>query len=189
MFTTFAAGPAGDWQVTWQRTLCGAPLPGASYISVARRPYFVTSAVVMPAEQWRLIGVPSHIRYAERLERERLARVQAGLGRAEAKCAALIPIRKSEAWWALSQDERREIFEARSHHIEGSMKFLPAIARQLYHARDLGQPFDFLTWFEFAPEDTTRFDELVAFLRTTPEWSFVEREVDIRLSAIPAPPI
>src|SRR2546428_7160638 len=31
--------------------------------------------------------------------------------------------------------------------------YLPAIARRLYHCRDLGEPFDFLTWFEYAPAD------------------------------------
>ena len=77
--------------------------------------------------------------------------VQAGLGRPEATCAALIPIKKSAAWWELTQEERRQIFEDKSHHIAGSLKYLPAIARQLYHCRDLGEPFDFLTWFEYAP--------------------------------------
>src|SRR5437899_2558752 len=45
----------------------------------------------------------------------------------------------------------------------------------------VGEPFDFLTWFEFAPEHATAFEELVAMLRATEEWSFVEREVDVRL--------
>ena len=40
--------------------------------------------------------------------------------------------RKSAAWWALNQDERREIFEAKSQHIAGSLKYLPQVARQLY---------------------------------------------------------
>ena len=184
MFTTFSAGTAGDWRVTWQRTLRGAPLGITPYLSVARRPYFFASAVEGPANRWQLIGVPSNARYVQKDEKAQLVRTQAGLGRAEATCAALIPIRKSEAWWALSQDERREIFEAKSRHIADSMKYLPAIARQLYHARDLGQPFDFLTWFEFAPEHARAFDALVAQLRATAEWTFVEREIDIRLSAV-----
>lgn len=61
------------------------------------------------------------------------------------------------------------------------MTYLPAIARQLYHCRDLAQPFDFLTWFEYSPEFTDAFEELVAKLRSTIEWQYVEREVDIRL--------
>ena len=99
----------------------------------------------------------------------------------EATRAALIPIRKSEAWWALPQDERRAIFEERSRHIATGLKYLPAVARRLHHSRDLGEPFDFLTWFEFAPADEAGFDELAAVLRATDESGFVEREVDIRL--------
>ena len=90
-------------------------------------------------------------RYTERAEKEQLAAVQAKLGRPEATCAALIPIKKSAAWWELTQEERRQIFEDKSHHIAASLKYLPAIARQLYHCRDLGEPFDFLTWFEYEP--------------------------------------
>jgi chlorite dismutase len=107
--------------------------------------------------------------------------VQAGLGRPEATRAALIPIKKSQAWWDLTQEERRRIFEDKSQHIAASMKYLPAIARQLYHCRDLGEPFDFLTWFEFDPANAALFEELVAMLRGTEEWTYVEREVDLRL--------
>ncbi len=53
------------------------------------------------------------------------------------------------------------------------------IARQLYHCRDLGEPFDFLTWFEYAPEHAMFFEDLVKVLRATEEWTYVEREVDI----------
>jgi chlorite dismutase len=137
---------------------------------------------ILPSQtSWRLAGVASHVRYAERTEKEQLAAVQPGLGRPEATCAALIPIRKSQAWWDLAQEERRQIFEDKSHHIAGTLKYLPAIARQLYHCRDLGEPFDFLTWFEYDPANAALFEELVAMLRATEEWSFVEREVDVRL--------
>ena len=51
-----------------------------------------------------------------------------------------------------------------------------------YHSRDLGEPFDFLTWFEFAPQHDAAFDELLGMLRSTEEWRYVEREVEIRLS-------
>ncbi len=131
---------------------------------------------------WALRGVAGHLRYTERHEQEALAANQAGLGRPEATYAALIPIKKSPAWWNLAQNERRAIFEERSHHISLSMKYLPAIARRLHHSRDLGEPFDFLTWFEFSPKDASLFDELVRMLRSTEEWKYVEREVDIRLS-------
>ena len=111
------------------------------------------------------------MRYVERAEKEQLVAVQAALGRTEATCAALIPIRKSAAWWELTQEERRQIFEDKSQHIAASLKYLPAIARQLYHCRDLGEPFDFLTWFEYAPEHADLFEELVGMLRATEEWT------------------
>jgi hypothetical protein len=45
----------------------------------------------------------------------------------------------------------------------------------------MGEPFDFLTWFEYAPSDAEAFQELTRILRDTEEWRYVEREVDIRL--------
>ncbi len=79
------------------------------------------------------------------------------------------------------QDERRAIIEERSRHIALGLSYLPQIARRLFHARDLGEPFDFLTWFEFAPEHASAFEELVGQLRETEEWRYVEREIDLRL--------
>jgi chlorite dismutase len=89
---------------------------------------------------------------------------------------------KSAAWWELPQDERRRIFEESSHHIATGLEYLPAVSRRLHHGRDLGEPFDFLTWFEFSPAQASAFEELVDRLRETEEWAYVEREIDIRLS-------
>ena len=127
-------------------------------------------------------GVTSYQRYTQRNEQAALEAKQPQLGRAEATLAALIPITKSAAWWQLAQDERRELFEESSHHIATGLEYLPAVARELHHGRDLGEPFDFLTWFEYAPQDAPAFEELVSRLRTTPEWGYVEREIDIRLT-------
>ena len=95
----------------------------------------------------------------------------------------MIPISKNDEWWSLTQDERRQAFEETSGHIRIGMDYLPAIARRLHHCRDLGrpEPFDFLTWFEFAPADAPAFDTLLARLRSTPEWRYVSREAEIRL--------
>lgn len=79
---------------------------------------------------WMLRGRTSNSRYTRRDEQETLSARQAGLGRPEATRAALIPITKSHAWWALAQDERRELFEETSHHIAIGMQYLPAVARQ-----------------------------------------------------------
>lgn len=135
----------------------------------------------LPSSVWALRGVVSHERYTTGVEHEALVRRQASLGRPAASRAALIPITKSPAWWMLSSDGRRAIFEETSHHIAIGMEYLPAIARRLHHSRDLGEPFDFLTWFEFAPEHEEAFEELVLRLRASEEWSYVVREVDIRL--------
>jgi hypothetical protein len=64
------------------------------------------------------------------------------------------------------------------------IEYLPQIARRLYHSRELAEPFDFLTWFEYAPQHSDAFEELVRRLRATREWTYVNREVDIRLSRI-----
>ena len=131
--------------------------------------------------RWILRGFTSNVRYATENEVARLTVAQPQLDRPEASCAALIPIRKNAAWWNLAQDERRRIFEETSRHTAIGLEYLPAVARRLHHSRDLGEPFDFLTWFEFAPDNAAAFEELVARLRATEEWVYVEREVDIRL--------
>ena len=180
MFTTFRGGQSGAWRITLNAAVKGDGLSAVPALSITQ-----SDAIALPilpsATSWRLAGTASYVRYVEKAEKTLLAEKQAPLGRKEATFAALIPIRKSAAWWELSQDERREILEAKSHHISASLKYLPQIARQLYHCRDLGEPFDFITWFEYAPEHATAFEELVAMLRTTEEWTFVEREVDVRL--------
>jgi len=173
----FRGGSIGEWRVLRTETLAGPPLEPVASLNRQERPGPAENSTV-----WSLHDVTSHQHYVEGREKLRLEAVQAGLGRPEATRAALIPITKSAAWWDLPQDERRAIFEERSHHISASLKYLPPIARRLYHARELGGPFDFLTWFEFAPEHAGLFDELVAMLRGTEEWRYVEREVDIRLS-------
>ena len=183
MFTTFRGGQSGAWRVTSMAPVTGEPLAPVASLSVMH-----SAAIALPLlpsqTSWRLAGVASHGRYVERAEKTQLETAQAGLGRPEASCAALIPIRKSSAWWQLAQEERRRIFEDQSHHIASSLKYLPVIARQLYHCRDLREPFDFLTWFEYAPQNALFFEDLVAVLRATEEWTFVEREVDIRVTRI-----
>jgi chlorite dismutase len=180
MFTTFRGGQTGAWRITALLSVKGEPLPPVTAISITSG-----AAIALPLlssqTSWRVAGVASYLRYVERAEKVKLEEVQAGLGRAEATCAALIPIRKSSAWWELTPEERRSIFEDKSRHIADTLKYLPAIARQLYHSRDLGEPFDFLTWFEYAPEHAAVFEDLVGELRATEEWTYVEREVDVRV--------
>jgi chlorite dismutase len=155
-------------------------------ISLASRLAIVPGSSEQPLQEasWILRGVTSNERYVVREEKVTLVSKQEGLGRVASTRAALIPIRKNTAWWVLTQDERREVFEAQSRHIAIGLKYLPAVARRLHHCRDLGsqEPFDFLTLFEYAPSDSDAFEELVRALRASPEWNYVDREIDIRLS-------
>ena len=176
-FFSFAGGGSGSWAVRRQLTLVGDPLPPAEWLDV-----FAGNEQGKNV-RWVLRGITSNERYVERTEKEQLAAKQQGLGRTEATHAALIPIRKSPAWWALTQDDRRAIFEEQSQHIKIGLKYLPPVARRLHHCRDVSEeePFDFLTWFEYAPTYEHAFEDLVAELRASEEWRFVDREVDIRL--------
>jgi len=181
----FVAASSGAWRIERLETVSGSPLASASHLRVAEG----SSATDLPeGAVWVLRGVTSNERYVTRLERQALVPRQEPLGRPGSTRAALIPIKKSEAWWELAQDERRRVFEESSHHVASGLEFLPSVARRLHHGRDLGEPFDFLTWFEFAPGDAAGFEELVQRLRATEEWTYVEREIDIRLARLSATP-
>jgi chlorite dismutase len=173
---TFAGGDAGAWRVVRIDPVIGESLEKVPYLAV------LAGSEKTPAE-WTLRGITSNERYVMRSEKQSLVAKQEGLGRREATCAALIPIRKNSAWWAMTQDERRRVFEENSAHVATGLRYLPAIARRLHHCRDLSEyePFDFLTWFEYAPSDSAAFEKLVSELRATEEWKYVDREVDIRL--------
>jgi chlorite dismutase len=173
----FVAGASGDWRIRSIAGYLGESLQPAEKLAMR----LFEPGMDEPAASWRLLGTVSNVRYATQAEVVSLRRRQEPLQRPQASRAALIPIRKSAAWWELAQDERRAIFEETSQHTRIGLDYLPAVARRLHHSRDLGEPFDFLTWFEFAPEHEPAFDELLARLRATREWNYVEREVDVRL--------
>jgi hypothetical protein len=173
----FLGGEQGPWQVISLQTLHGEALPLVSHIAQ------VNQAQSQP-HVWCLRGIPSYVRYTTAAEQVYLREHQPPLHRSEATMAALIPIHKSPAWWELAQDERRAIFEERSHHIALGTGAFPAVARRLLHSRDLGEPFDFLTWFEYAPEHAPIFEDLLGTLRMSEEWQYVDREIDIRLQRL-----
>jgi hypothetical protein len=177
---SFVGGSVGPWRIDHMQCVVGEPMVTAQRLSVIAGP----SAKPPPGTSWLLRGITSNERYVVREEKVALVNKQQGLGRDASTRAALIPIRKNAAWWALPQNERREVFEAQSRHIAIGLKYLPAVARRLHHCRDLGpdEPFDFVTWFEYGPMDSAAFEELVQALRASPEWEYVDREVDIRLT-------
>ena len=176
---TFIGGDDGNWSVVSQRTLSGAPVqPVARVDMVAGMPNEIASNAA-----WTLRGVATNDRYTTSVEKAELVKRQAPIGRAEATRAALILLRKTAAWWGLAQDERRAIMEEQSHHIAIGLRYLPAIARRLLHCRDIGtdEPFDFLGFLDYAPSDEDSFDDMLRQLRATKEWTFFDREIDIRL--------
>ncbi|MBI1841228.1 MAG: chlorite dismutase family protein [Verrucomicrobia bacterium] len=176
---SFVGGQEGPWKVTESHVIMGESPPDVERLSIL--PGHVPAP--LPGKGWVLRGVTSNERYVTRPEKERLVVSQQGLGRPDADCAVLIPIRKNAQWWGLTQDERRQIFEERSHHTQIGLEYLPAIARRLHHCRDLAEPepFDFLTWFEFGERDAGEFDKLLKRLRGTAEWTYVEQEWELWL--------
>jgi len=177
ILVTFAAVPDGPWRIADVKAVTGDGLARAPALAITEG----CAIQDPPASSWVLRGITSNVRYTTRSELDALSAAQEGLGRPQATRAALIPIRKSPAWWALAQEERRAIMEEQSRHIKIGMEYLPAVARRLHHCRDLLEPFDFITWFEYAPDQANAFEELVGRLRETEEWRYVEREIDVRL--------
>lgn len=176
---SFIGGDTGPWRVARMEVMVGEPLPAASRLEIVSG----AEAPSDPHAAWVLRGITSNERYVVREERNEIVAKQLRLGRPEATCAALIPIRKNDAWWALTQDERLSIFKEQSNHTRIGLQHFPELARRLHHCRDLSEnePFDFLTWFEYPPAQEAAFNRLVAELRAIEEWKYVEREVDIRL--------
>jgi hypothetical protein len=120
----FVGGSVGVWRVLAIHSVLGDVLPQVERVALCG------GNEALPLEsKWTLSGVTSNVRYVERSEQKELASKQAPLGRSEATMAALIPIRKTMAWWNLTQEERRSIFETKSHHIVEGIKYLPSVAR------------------------------------------------------------
>ena len=177
----FVGGLSGAYSITRHFVVCGEPLPHAPRLSVLN-----TVSEGQEASAFHLSGIVSNERYVSSEEKQELKATQEAIGRADAPLGAFIPIRKAQAWWDLSQSERRAIFEERSAHIALGMQALPQIARRLHHCRDLEtpQPFDFLTWFDFKAADASKFDDLLGALRATEEWQYVDREIEIRVQRL-----
>jgi chlorite dismutase len=136
-------------------------------------------------------GVTEHLHYTTAAQARLLDRdAVAELAPSESTIAVLIPMKKSDAWWRLAQDERNTYFQ-RSHALEGhteiGLRLANRVYRRLYHCRALGEPFDFLTYFEFDQAHEPDFKELLRRLRdvkTNPEWSFVTDEFEIWMTKV-----
>ncbi|MGQ0466845.1 MAG: chlorite dismutase family protein [Sporichthyaceae bacterium] len=174
---SFVGGASGPWHVLRVQPVIGPGLPAVARLRMVEGP-----VLDEPVGEWTLQGVVSNLRYATAAEAQALRAGGLDLGRPEADRAALIPIVKSAEWWRMAQDERRAVIEEKSGHISLGLKHVPAVARRLHHGREIGAEFDFLTWFEYPASASADFEELVAQLRASAEWDWVEREVDVRLA-------
>jgi hypothetical protein len=132
-----------------------------------------------------LVGVAQHPTYTSAAEGRRLRAVER---QQRGDTAVLVPIRKSEEWWRLGQDQRLALFRgSRPHggHLAVAMPFASRVLRRLYHARYLpGSAWDFLAYFELDAGDTDAIRALLAAMRDPHEssaWQFVERESEIWL--------
>ena len=110
LLVTFAGGSSGPWRVERIEAVRGAALALVGRLAVIEG----RDVEIPDGSIWRLRGVTSNERYVGIAERAELVARQQPLGRPEATHAALIPITKSEDWWDLTQEERREIFTEQS---------------------------------------------------------------------------
>jgi len=89
-------GDTGAWQIDPILSVGGPTLAPAQRLHV-----FQASTASDCRAAWTLSGANSLTRYTSRAEQSALDAGQSALGRPEAKCAALIPIKKSARWWDL----------------------------------------------------------------------------------------
>jgi hypothetical protein len=154
----FIAGDTGDLLVERITAICGESLPEAKSLLRVEGSEFVAA----PGAVFTLDGVRSHERYVERAERD-----SAG-GRSRGPRAPGQPLCSADSHPEVrgrGGRSRRTSGAPSSRHAritpEVGLRYLPAIARRLYHSRDLGGPFDFLTFFEFGEADASAFDDLL----------------------------
>ena len=108
----FVAGPSGLWKIERISEINGLGLPMAERLEVLEG----SGTKLYDRGEWVLRGMTSNTRYPNRTEVDALVSRQAGLMRSNATRAALIPIRKTAAWWEMAQDERRAVFVPAPRH-------------------------------------------------------------------------
>jgi hypothetical protein len=119
LYVTFAGGTTGEWRIDRVEARRGDGLLAVEYLAVLEG----RNASVPAGSAWTVCGVTSNQRYVTRTEHEVLVARQPPLGRPDATRAALIPVRKTDAWWELPQDERRTVFEDQSRHIAIGLEY------------------------------------------------------------------
>jgi len=151
---TFVGGADGAWRVNRVSAVRGDSLEAVERLEIH------AGAPPSAAGAWALRGVASHARYSSAPRRSPRPVFTAARSR------------RGEARGAHSDPEVGRVVGATARRAPGRLRGalashrrqhgIPArIAGRLYHARDLGEPFGFLTWFEFAPQHAQAFDDLL----------------------------
>jgi chlorite dismutase len=174
----------GDERVTGYEVERSSAVRGALPREVAsgHRLWRVEAAGRLPVADAPLIGATTHTVYTDAATRTELAQISAG---ESGPMAVLIPIRKTPQWWALAPEQRQAYVMkgGAQGHLAIGRRYAARIYRRLYQSRYLpGSEWDFLTYFEFPPQEAAAFSDLLAELRDTdqnPEWAFVDREAEI----------
>jgi hypothetical protein len=164
----------------------GTPLAG---VETGASFFRVESSAGPPAGTGDLVAATQHLGYTRASERAELASPPPA---GPDSLAVVIPITKSEAWWALAHDERDQLFRGRGDrkgHVAVGRPHAPRLFRKLYHGRGVpGAGWDFLTYFELEASGADEFRALVASLRDpelNPEWLEVIREAEVWLRKVP----
>ena len=166
----------------WNVMRIETPIP----ISISEEPSSPSSVI-------QFYGVTQNLHYTSDAQRQELTkRSRPELEPSDHTTAVLIPIRKSEEWWKLAQDQRQAYFQKTDKH-EGhtaiGLKYVDRVFRKLYHSRYLNAVlgYDFLTYFEFEDIYEKDFKILLAELRDTtvnPEWAYINSEFEIWMTKI-----
>jgi hypothetical protein len=173
----YIGGTTGSWRVSTIASISGMPLPPVTHIDIAHGALDRAPA----GANWVLHCIASNTRFVTREEPRRLPSDPPRMGRFSESCAALVLVRKSRGWWNLGLSEQQQMLEVPSRNIRGRLSFLPAMMRRMQYRTNVREPFDFVTWFEYAPQDASIFDDLVTAMRSSEDWHYVEREIVIKM--------
>jgi len=184
-FTAFAFGPAerlSEQSVTHRvEAVAGAETPEAGWLMTRIQSESRVETVLPLVYQ----GGTQDLRYTSPAQKASLAHAHGEFS--GGATAVIIPIRKSEEWWALPEERRRAHFRDGAGHTHTGAPYVDRVYRKLFHSRGMGLPYDFVTYFEFAREDADYFRELLAGLRDpqrNPEWRYVEWECEFWLTKL-----
>ncbi len=169
----YVGGTSGAWEVSELTTYRGPPLVPVSHLEIINGPMERTPS----SATWVFSGFVQNTRYVSREELLPPSSRRAFTAPPPRTCAALIPLRRSKEWWQLGDAVRREIQQSQ----QSSLRYLSAMVRRWRHRLDLSDQFDCVTWFEYEPQDSSAFEDLLADWRASEEWKYIDRECDIRL--------